>query len=81
MMPRPRPTRSSPNEKWWGKKPKLDSIVFRVIDDDAKPTAMANGEIDLMDVGPSADYYNKVKVDSRSGHPRCGRTELPAHHD
>jgi len=50
-----------PNEKWWGNKPKLDQIIFRVIDDDAQPTAMANGEIDLMDVGPSADEYNRVK--------------------
>jgi peptide/nickel transport system substrate-binding protein len=50
-----------PNEKWWGHKPKLDQIIFRVIDDDAQPTAMANGEIDLMDVGPSADEYNRVK--------------------
>ena len=51
-----------PNEKWWGDKPKLDSLIFRVIDDDAQPTALANGEIDLMDIGPSADYYNKAKV-------------------
>ena len=50
-----------PNEKWWGHKPKLDQIIFRVIDDDAQPGAMANGEIDLMDVGPSADEYNRVK--------------------
>ena len=50
-----------PNEKWWGKKPKLNQIIFRVIDDDAQPTAMDNGEIDLMDVGPSADEYNRVK--------------------
>lgn len=51
-----------PNEKWWGNKPKLDQIIFRVIDDDAAPTAMSNGEIDLMDVGPSADNYNRVKA-------------------
>src|SRR5688572_26123844 len=51
-----------PNEKWWGDKPKLDSLIFRVIDDDAQPTALANGEIDLMEIGPSADYYNKAKV-------------------
>lgn len=50
------------NEKWWGNKAKLDSIVFRVIDEDAQPTAMANGEIDLMDIGPSVDYYNKAKA-------------------
>lgn len=51
-----------PNEKWWGNKPKLDAMIFRVIDDDAQPTALANGEIDLMDVGPSADFYNKAKA-------------------
>lgn len=50
-----------PNEKWWGHKPKLDAIVYRVVDDDATPTALANGEIDMMDVGPSIDGYNKVK--------------------
>lgn len=50
-----------PNEKWWGNKPRLDQIVFRVMDDDAMPTALSNGEIDLMDVGPSADNYNRVK--------------------
>ena len=51
-----------PNEKWWGNKPKLDQIIFRVIDNDAQPTAMANGEIDLMDIGPSADEFNRVKA-------------------
>jgi peptide/nickel transport system substrate-binding protein len=51
-----------PNEKWWGNKPKLDSIIYRVVDNDAQPTALANGEIDMMDIGPSADYYNKAKV-------------------
>ena len=61
MLPR-RPSRLLPNEKWWGNKPKLDSMMFRVIDDDAQPTALANGEIDLMDIGPSADYYNKARV-------------------
>jgi peptide/nickel transport system substrate-binding protein len=50
-----------PNEKWWGNKAKLDEIVFRVIDDDAQPGALANGEIDLMDIGPSASAYDKVK--------------------
>jgi len=51
-----------PNEKWWGDKPKLDAMIFRVIDDDAQPTALANGEIDLMDIGPSADFYNKARA-------------------
>jgi peptide/nickel transport system substrate-binding protein len=51
-----------PNEKWWGNKPKLDSIVFRVIDLDAQPTALASGEIDMMEIGPVIDYYNKAKA-------------------
>ena len=51
-----------PNEKWWGRKPVLDAIIFRVIDTDAQPTALASGEIDMMDIGPSADYYNKAKA-------------------
>ena len=50
------------NEKWWGNKPKLDSIIYRAVDFDAQPTALANGEIDMMDIGPSADYYNKAKA-------------------
>jgi len=51
-----------PNEKWWGNKPKLDVMVYRVLDNDAMPGAIANGEIDMMDVGPNANYYNKVKT-------------------
>jgi peptide/nickel transport system substrate-binding protein len=51
-----------PNEKWWGRKPKLDQIVYRVIATDAQPSALANGEIDMMNIGPSADYYNKAKA-------------------
>jgi peptide/nickel transport system substrate-binding protein len=51
-----------PNEKWWGDKPKLDSLVFRVLDDDAQPDALANGEIDAENIGPNVDYYNRAKA-------------------
>jgi peptide/nickel transport system substrate-binding protein len=50
------------NEKWWGDPAKLDTIVYRVIEPDAEPEALANGEIDFMDIGPNVDYYNKVKA-------------------
>ena len=50
-----------PNEKWWGDKPKLDSLVFRVLPDDAQPDALANGEIDAENIGPDVDYYNRAK--------------------
>ena len=49
------------NEKWWGDRAKLDRIVFRVIDPDAQIDALANGEIDAIDVGPDANKYNRAK--------------------
>jgi peptide/nickel transport system substrate-binding protein len=49
------------NEKWWGNKAKLDRIVFRVIDPDAEIDALANGEIDSMDVGADPNKYSRAK--------------------
>jgi peptide/nickel transport system substrate-binding protein len=50
------------NEKWWGEPAKLDEIVFRTIDEDAQIDALANGEIDLMDIGPDVNKYNRAKA-------------------
>jgi peptide/nickel transport system substrate-binding protein len=51
------------NDKWWGNRAKLDRIVFRSIPDlTAQIDALANGEIDLMDVGPDANIYNRAKA-------------------
>jgi peptide/nickel transport system substrate-binding protein len=49
------------NEKWWGVRPKLDRIIFRIIDQDAQIDALANGEVDAIDVGPDANKYNRAK--------------------
>ncbi len=49
------------NEKWWGKPAKLDAIVFRTIDTDAQIDALANGEIDLMDIGPDVNKFSRAK--------------------
>jgi peptide/nickel transport system substrate-binding protein len=49
------------NEKWWGEPPKLDTIVFRTIDLDAQIDALANGEIDLMDIGPDVNKYTRAR--------------------
>ena len=49
------------NEKWWGDRAKLDRIVYRIIDPDAQIDAIANGEIDAMDVGPDANKFNRAK--------------------
>lgn len=48
------------NEKWWGAPAKLGSIVFRAILPDAQIDALANGEIDAMDVGPDANKYHRA---------------------
>ena len=49
------------NEKWWGKPAKLETIVFRAIDADAQIDALANGEIDTMDIGPDVNKYSRAK--------------------
>jgi peptide/nickel transport system substrate-binding protein len=49
------------NEKWWGTPAKLDRIVFRVIDPDAQIDALANGEVDLMDLGTDASKMNRAR--------------------
>jgi peptide/nickel transport system substrate-binding protein len=49
------------NEKWWGDRAKLDTVVLRVIEPDAQIDALANGEIDAMDVGPDASKYTRAK--------------------
>jgi peptide/nickel transport system substrate-binding protein len=49
------------NEKWWGKPAKLDTIVFRAIDPDAQIDALANGEVDLLDIGPDVNKYSRAK--------------------
>ena len=49
------------NEKWWGEPAKLDAIVFRAIDLDAQIDALANGEIDLMDIGPDVNKYSRAR--------------------
>jgi peptide/nickel transport system substrate-binding protein len=49
------------NEKWWGAPAKLDTIVFRAIDADAQIDALANGEVDIMDIGPDVNKYSRAR--------------------
>jgi peptide/nickel transport system substrate-binding protein len=51
------------NDKWWGNRAKLDRIVFRAIPDQAAQVdALANGEIDIMDIGANANVFNRAKT-------------------
>lgn len=38
------------NDKWWGRAPKLETIVWRVTDQTQAPAAFANGELDSYDI-------------------------------
>lgn len=49
------------NEKWWGNPAKLDRLVFRAIDTVAQIDALANGEVDTIDIGPDANTYNRAR--------------------
>jgi peptide/nickel transport system substrate-binding protein len=49
------------NEKWWGRPAKLDSLVFRKIDRDAQPDALANGEIDFMGIGSDVNRLRRAE--------------------
>jgi glutathione transport system substrate-binding protein len=50
------------NENWWGNKAKLDKIVYKVVDDTATADALANGEIDFMDIGANVNSYQRAKA-------------------
>ncbi|TKK87101.1 ABC transporter family substrate-binding protein [Herbidospora galbida] len=51
----------SRDQKWWGEPAKLDSIVFRGLESDARVAAFANGELDVFDIGPSAADLSRAK--------------------
>jgi peptide/nickel transport system substrate-binding protein len=50
------------NPKWWGNRPKLDRIVFRVIDPAAQVDALLNREIDVLDVAADVNRLKRVEA-------------------
>jgi peptide/nickel transport system substrate-binding protein len=50
------------NPKWWGNRPKLDRIVFRVIDPAGQVDALLNGEIDVLDVAADVNRLKRVEA-------------------
>jgi peptide/nickel transport system substrate-binding protein len=53
------------NPKWWGNRPKLDRIVYQVIDPVGQVDALLNGEIDVLDV--AADVNKLKRVEGAAG--------------
>jgi peptide/nickel transport system substrate-binding protein len=49
------------DEKWWGDKAKLDRIIYRAIDADAHVDALANHEVDFIDVGPDVNKLARAQ--------------------
>jgi peptide/nickel transport system substrate-binding protein len=49
------------NPSWWGDKAILDRIIYRVLDPDAQIDALANGEIDFIDVGPDVNKLQRAQ--------------------
>lgn len=47
----------TPNPKWWGDKPKLDTILFKVVSQDQQGASFANKEIDALEISANADLY------------------------
>jgi len=51
-----------PDPGWWGKKPYLDQILFKVVSRNALPDALASGAIDFYRIGSSVDLYKRAKA-------------------
>ncbi|MFG6491523.1 ABC transporter family substrate-binding protein [Microbacterium sp. P03] len=51
----------TPNEKWWGETPKLDTILFKVVSQDQQGSSFANKEIDALEISANADLYATAK--------------------
>lgn len=49
------------DEKWWGRKPRLDRIIFRAIPTEAQFDALANNETDFVDIGPDINSFAKAQ--------------------
>jgi len=51
----------TPNPRWWGRKPKLDKIIFRVVNQDSLGQAFANKEINVLDTQANPDVLAQAK--------------------
>ncbi|MEU6720119.1 ABC transporter family substrate-binding protein [Nonomuraea sp. NPDC046802] len=52
------------DDSWWGNRAKLDKIIYRASEQDSLIGAFSNGELDIIDVGPSAPDYARARTTS-----------------
>lgn len=53
------------NPKWWGAKPPLDKVIYRAIAPSAQYTALANNEIQYMDLATDANSLKLARANSK----------------
>ncbi|UVS77283.1 ABC transporter family substrate-binding protein [Actinokineospora sp. UTMC 2448] len=51
-----------PDPNWWGRKPKLDKITFRVVERAALADSLASDAIDWYKIGSSVDNFQRAKA-------------------
>lgn len=49
------------DEKWWGPKPRLERIIFRGLPTVAQFDAVANNEVDFVDIGPDLNAFTRAQ--------------------
>jgi peptide/nickel transport system substrate-binding protein len=49
------------DEKWWGRKPRLDRIIFRAIPREAQFDALANNESDFVEIGTDVNTFTRAQ--------------------
>ncbi|UIJ34166.1 ABC transporter family substrate-binding protein [Allobranchiibius sp. GilTou73] len=62
----------TPNPRWWGRKPKLDKIVWRVIDQSSIGQSFVNKELDVVDTQANADVIKQASGRSDSTLEKSG---------
>jgi peptide/nickel transport system substrate-binding protein len=53
------------NPRWWGPKPLLDKVIYRAIPPSAQYAALANGEIQYMDLATDANSLKLARANSK----------------
>lgn len=48
---------------WWGAKPKLDTVTYKVVDRAAQPDAFANGQIDFYNLNNDINTFKRAQAD------------------
>ena len=51
-----------PNPKWWGNKPKMTTVTYKVLESQAEINAFKNGEIDTVSLGSKDDIKAVASV-------------------